>query len=185
MIYFPGADISLVWLPSAQRQPPAHEPFCIYVVIITKGDLNQIACLIYKGRSLPSGSKSYKRLKQIINIECWYKISNHVKTESKRNPKTNKKRVDFCGSRDKKKKEIWFDPILCPTGLFWSWLSHSVRPSPAGRRPLPATQTVRENMTSPLYHPLDTLEAHSSAGSNARCRWRLMLIHWSKRSCVL
>lgn len=59
-----------------------------------------------------------------------------------------------------------------PTGLFCSRLSHSVRLSPAARRALPATQTVRESMTSPLYHPQDTLKAHSSAGSNARCRWK-------------
>lgn len=62
----------------------------------------------------------------------------------------------------------------CPTGLLRPRLSHWVRPSPAARRPLPATQTVRENMTSSLYHPLDTLKARSSAGSNARCRWRLL-----------
>lgn len=112
VIYFLRADTSLVWLPSAQRQPPVLRPSCIYVVIITKGDLDQIVCLIYKECSLPSGSKSYKRLKQIKNVECWYKISNHlVKTESKRKPETHKKRLDFCGSMDKKR----LDFIL----LFW------------------------------------------------------------------
>ena len=44
---------------------------CIYVVIITKGDLNQTACLIYKEHSLLSRSKSYKKLKQIKKMKCW------------------------------------------------------------------------------------------------------------------
>lgn len=42
---------------------------------------------------------------------------------------------------------------------------NSVRPLALGR----AKQTTRESMTSPLDHPLDTLEAHGSRGSNAPC----------------
>ena len=61
VIYFVRADISLVWLPSAQHQPPVHRPSCIYVLIITKSDLDHILCLIYKDCSLLSGSESYKR----------------------------------------------------------------------------------------------------------------------------
>lgn len=103
-------------------------------------------------------------------MECWYKISYHlVKTESKRRAEhSDKKNMDFCGSI------LLFGQ--CPIGLHWSSLDR-VRPSPAARWSEPATQTVRENMTSPLYHPLDTLEAHSSAGSNAPCSSGLMLTH--------
>ncbi len=94
---------------------------------------------------------------------------------SKQNQRGTEKLTKNTGSGTKKRR---LDFILvvgqCPTGLFRSGLSHSVRPSPAARRPLPATQTVREYMTSPLYHPPDTLEAHGSAGSNAHCRWRLL-----------
>lgn len=101
------------------------------------------------------------------------------KQNQRENEKMKEKRQDILVSAD-----LILHFGQCPTGLLWSRLSHSVRPSPAARRPLPATQTVRENMTSPLYHSLDTLEAHSSAGSNAPCRWRLMLTHWSKRSLL-
>lgn len=53
------ADISLVWVPSAQHQPPVHRPSCINSAIIPEGDLHQIAFLIYKERLLQI-KKSYK-----------------------------------------------------------------------------------------------------------------------------
>lgn len=90
-IYFPHADTSLVWLPSDQRQPPVHGPSCIYTAIITKRDLKP-DCVSYlqRGRSLPVRNPEKKKklqdTKQIENMQCCYKISNHlVKTESKRN----------------------------------------------------------------------------------------------------
>lgn len=56
----------------------------------------------------------------------------------------------------------------CPTGLLWSSLSHGVQPPPAARRPLPATQTARGEHDITLLSSTETLEAHSSAGSNCR-----------------
>lgn len=154
MIYFPRADIGLVWLPSAQSQTPAHRLSYIYVAIITKVDLDQIVRLIYKGRSLQPDQKvtrDFNRLKT-----CWYKTLNHVKTHSK-----SKLWKNWC--RDILKKESkglipWFGfldvfPVGC-SGPDWVIVC-----DPFQQQPLPATQTQSENMTSPLYHLLDTLEA--------------------------
>lgn len=155
------AHISPVWLPSAQHQPPVHRLSCIYVVIITKRDLDQIVCFIYKECLLRSGSQSVTG------------HSNRLKTQNV----GTRFRIIVSKQNQRKKQKPEFSELAGtfwqrPTGLFCSRLSHSVRLSPAARRALPATQTVRESMTSPLYHPQDTLKAHSSAGSNARCRWK-------------
>lgn len=176
MIYFLRADISLVWLPSAQRQPPVHRPFCIYAVIITKRDLDRTVHLIYKEHSLPSGIKKLQEaLNRLKNMECWYKISYHlVKQNQRENQKLWKKNIDFCGSRTKKqKKDTWLYPTFW-TMSYWAALVLTESCSTFSSSTL---VSARENMTSPLYHPLDTLEAHSSAGSNAPCSWGLMLTH--------
>lgn len=128
MIYFLHADISLVWLPSAQRQPPVHRPFCIYAVIITKRDLDRIVPLIYKEHSLPSG---IKKLQEALN-----RLKKHgmlvqdfissCQTESKRKPETLKKEYRFLWQQNKKNKKrhlivsYFLDNVLLGcSGLDW------------------------------------------------------------------
>ena len=97
-IYFLCADISLVWLPSAQRQPPVHRPSCIYAVIITKGELDQIAFLIYKecAHSCPD----QKVTRNSNRLKSWNVGSRlQVKRKTRRKPETpkNKRRWSFVG----------------------------------------------------------------------------------------
>lgn len=126
MIYFLREDISLVWLPSAQRQPPVHRPFCIYAVIITKRDLDRIVPLIYKEHSLPS---AIKKLQEALNRLKKHGMlvqdfTSSCQTESKRKPETLKKEYRFLWQQNKKTKKKTLDCILlfgqCPTGLLWS-----------------------------------------------------------------
>lgn len=110
----------LVWLPSAQRQPPVQPPSCIYIVIITKGNLDQIELLIYKERSLPSRSKSYERLKQIENRNVGARFQIILSKQNQRGKqKLGRKECRFSGSRDTKEDFILLF-AQCPTGLFWS-----------------------------------------------------------------
>lgn len=107
VIYFPYADSSLVWLPSAQLQPPVPRPSHIYVVIITKGDLDQIACLIYKGHSLLSGSKKLQETQTSSNAGPRFQImskQNQRENTKKKTARRKKWTVDFCGNRDIKRR---------------------------------------------------------------------------------
>lgn len=81
---------------------------------------------------------------------------------------TSSRQIPIKGPGGKSSGFLWLRPI----GLLHSSLKKEkekekkiVGPLAPGR----AKQTARESMTSPLDHPLDTLEAHGSRGSNAPC----------------
>lgn len=166
-----------VWLPSAQRRPPGHELSSIYVVIITNGELEQIEGFYLQRLHAVIWMKKFKGAEtdqNCIKTQPRYQIL----SKQKKKKKLVKKCVDFWSSRGETRR---FYPSLDNAPLRRS--SSSVWASPAACRPLPATQTAKENMTSPLYHPPDTLEAHSSAGSNARCRRGLTSTRQSETAC--
>lgn len=161
------AHISLVWLPSAQHQPPVHRLSCIYVVIITKRDLDQIVCLIYKEYLLRSGSQN---------------VAGHSNRWKTRNVGTRFRIIVSKQNQRKKQKPEFLEQAGTfwqhPTGLFCSWLSHSVWLSSSTPGSASYTNSEREHDITPLS---STRYTQGSEFSRFKCSMQME----AKRSFIL